>query len=268
MYDPPALSTGYNQQVASQVVNLLQAKTIHDRLHATDALAATANSHVLVHLTETSTAAPTLEKYKADLRDKLIAAQATKPEDDADEEAMQMWKTYVTEAEYRLTHADEQHQSSIAQRAFVARWNAMYLEWGDLVGAMATMIEGEAVQVFHARRKPKPAVYLPVPAPAPDLFRQAITRDMLMQAMGLPDHGQEVVISHTEIMRGIAALDRSIFAAAGQFPALFKEIFGDLEVYRDSYFQFLSLKKAEEQGRLDEALREKEMREGKSDMLQ
>ena len=262
----PALSTGYNQQIGALVVSLLQAKNIPERLHATDMLAAAADSHVLVYLTDYSPEAPTIENYREDLRQKLIAAQATKPDDGDGEEAIQMWTAYVAEAEYNLTHAAEQYQSSLAQRAFVEQWNLMYANWCDLTTAMSLLVEGETAQVFHAHRKPKRAVMLPAPL-ALDPYGQARTRYMLLQAMGVPDHGQEVIGSHTEIMRGISALDRMILAAAGKFFAIFKELFGDLEVYRDSYYQFLALKKAEEKGRLDEALREKEMREGRNDMF-
>ena len=262
--EAPIISDGMNQRIGALVVDLTTAKTMPEWLHASSLLAAAANSHVLVYMREIGNESPSIEKIRIDLQDKISAAQSTKPE--AGTEDMEMWTQYVKDIQQQQDNVVDLWGSRVAYREFVTRWDSMYEEWENIIGAMSMMIEGEMAQVFNTRRKPKRHVFLPVDPPAPNpIFGIGTMRDMMMQAMGLHDYGQEVVTSNIEIMRGIGVLDRRMFAAASDFDAIFAEIFGDLTVYRDNYLQYLSLHRADEKGRLEEALREQEMRGGGSE---
>ncbi len=170
---------------------------------------------------------------------------------------MDLWNDYVSTTEHQLEHVTDVWGDRVTYRAFVERWDRKYAEWLNITAAMSAMTEGGMAQVFDVRRKPRQRVMLPSAISA--------RRDLMIQVTGLRDFGQEVITSHTEILTGIDELDSRMVSAAGKFSAIFAEIFGDLEVYRDNYLQYIALQKAEEKGRLEEYLREKEMRSGGSD---
>jgi len=260
MNEAPVISDGMNQRIGALVVDLTTAKNIPEWMHATSKLAAAANSHVRVYMQEIGNESPSIEKIRTDLQDKLDAAQATKPE--AGTEDMEMWTQYVTDIQSQQENIVDLWGSRVAYREFVTKWNSMYVEWGNIIGAMSMLTEGGMAHVFDPRRKPERYVMLPVDPPAPMSGDKETMRELMMQAMGLRDYGQEVITSNIEIVRGISVLDRRMFAAASDFDAIFAEIFGDLTVYRDNYLQYLSLHRADEKGRLEEMLREREMRDG------
>jgi len=255
MNEPPTISDGMNQRIGALVVELTTAKNVPDRLHAIDKLAADADSHVNVYLREVGGESPSVEKIRRELTDKLEIARANEPDEGG--ENYEHWETYVEEHEDMLERVGELWGDRVGYRVFVEKWDEMYGEWGIIVSAISMMAEGGQAHVFDTRRAVRRHVELPC---------EPAMRDLMLRVMGLHDFGQEVVLCSTAIMRGIGELDRRMFAAAGKFSAIFAEIFGDLAVYRDNYYQYLALHRADEKGRLDAALQEQEMRHGGSEM--
>jgi hypothetical protein len=254
MSEAPVISGGMDQRIGALVVELTTAKNIPDWLNATYRLAADADSHVNVYLREIDTGSPTLLNVKRDLQDELDIARENEPDEGAEDH--EHWVDYVEEHEYQLEHVVEMWGARVGYKVFVEKWDEMYGEWCNIVGAMSMMVEGGMVSVFDTRRTVRQDVNLPV---------DPATRDMMLVVMGVRDIGQEDVTRRVAVARGVGELDRRMFAAASKFSAVFAEIFGDLSVYRDNYYQHLSLKRAEDKGRLEEVLKEREMRYGGSE---
>jgi hypothetical protein len=257
MNDPIVISTGMNQRIGALVVEFTHAKNRSERLNALDKLAADADSHVEVYLREIGDESPSIQNLRIDLQNKLAATQATKPEEEGED--MDLWNDYMRTTEHQLEHVADLWGDRVTYRAFVERWDRLNTEWLSITGAMSAMTEGGMAQVFDARRKPRQDVKLP---PAGFSSSQATRRDLMVQVMGLRDFGQENITSNIEIVTGIDELDIRMISVAGKFSAIFAEIFGDLDVYAKNYFQYIALKKAEEKGRLEEYLRDQEIRGG------
>jgi len=251
MREAPTISEGMNQRITYLVTSLSTAKTIKERMHATDLLAADADSHVNTYLREIGGDNPSIEKVRREIQDKLDVAKANRPEERSEE--LEFWTEYVEDLEHQLDHIVDIWSSRIVYRAFVEKWDTMYSEWGNVVYAISTMVEGGQAQVFDMRRRAKRDVQVSC---------EPVRRDLILRAMGVRDFGQEVITSNIEIMRGIGELDHRLFMAAGKFPAVFAEIFADFTVYRDNFFHGLALHQAEEKGKLEEVLREREMMRG------
>lgn len=254
MNEAPVISTGMNQRIGALVVAYTTAKNRSERLHALDELAADAASHVEVYLREIGDESPSIHKLRIDMQNKLDAAQATKPEEESED--MDLWTAYVSDIEHQLAHVVDLWGDRVTYRVFVERWDRMYDEWCNITGAISAMTEGGMAQVFDARRKPRQRVMMPPAISA--------RRDLMVKVMGIRDFGQAVITSNIEIITGIDELDVRMVSTAGKFSAIFAEIFGDLDVYANDYLKFLALQKADEKGRLDEYLREQEMRGGGS----
>jgi len=196
-----------------QIVELTTAKNIPERLGATAKLVADADSYVNMCLREIGDESPSIEKTRLEIQGKLAVAQASKPEDGTEE--MDHWKEYVQTLEHQREHVVDMGGTRVGYRALVEKWDEMYVEWSNIVAAMAMMVEGGGAQVFSVNRMPKRDVVL---------SSDPATRGLMIQAMGVPDFEQEVITSHVEIMRGIGELDRRMFVAAGKFSAVFAEI--------------------------------------------
>jgi hypothetical protein len=261
MRESPVISEGMNQRIGALVVEMTTAKNIPERLHAIDKLAADADSHVNTYLREIGGDAPSIEKVRMEIQDKLDVAKANKPEERSEE--LEFWTEYVNDLENQLANIVDIWGSRVGYRAFVEKWDNMYSEWGNIIAAISMIVEGGQAQVFDVRRKMKRDVMLPVYGVPPDLrLGQEKTRDLMIRAMGLRDFGQEVITSNIEILRGVGELDRLMFVAAGKFSAVFSEIFGDLSVYQENYLQHLALHRADEKGKLEEVLQQREMMRG------
>lgn len=251
MNDAPVISEGMNQRIGALVVAMTTAKTIPERLFAIDMLAADADSHVNTYLREIGGDSPTIENIRLDIQNKLSIALSEKPEEGSED--MEYWADYVKTLEHQRDHIVEAWGDRVGYQMFVEKWDSMYREWGNLVDAMSLLIEGGMAQVFDTRRKSQRAVTLPM---------DPNVRLLIMRPAGVPDFGQGILNSHADIRRAIGDLDRRIFMAAGKFSAVFAEIFGDLTVYRDNFLQYLALHRADEKGKLDEALHDMAMRKG------
>jgi hypothetical protein len=254
MTESPVISEGMNQRIGALVVEMTTAKNIPERMQAIDKLAADADSHVNTYLREIGGGAPSIEKVRMELQGKLDVAKANRPEEGSEE--LEYWTEYVDTIEHQLDHIVEMWGSRVGYRAFVDKWDLMYAEWSNLIAAMSMAVEGGQAQVFDVRRKMKRDVVVSC---------EPVMRDLMMQSMGVKDFGQEVITSHLEIMRGIGELDRRMFVASGKFSAVFAEIFGDLSVYRDNYLQHLSLHRADEKGKLEELIQQRETMRGGSE---
>lgn len=264
MNDPIVISTGMNQRIGALVVEFTHAKNRSERLNALDKLAADADSHVEVYLREIGDESPSIQNLRIDLQNKLAAALATKPEEEGED--MDLWNDYIRTTEHQLEHVVDLWGDRVTYRAFVERWDRLNTEWLNITGAMSAMTEGGMAQVFDARRKPRQRVMLPSASVSPNPISEQMTRrDLMIQVMGIRDFGQDVITSSIEIMTGIDELDIRMISVAGKFSAIFADIFGDMDVYAKNYFQYIALKKAEEKGRLEEYLRDQEMRGGGSD---
>ena len=254
MQEAPVVSEGANQRITFLVTRMTTAASIPEWLHAVYILAADADSNVNTHLREIGGEAPSIEKVRMDLQGKLDVAKANRPEEGSEE--LEYWTDYVDTIEHQLGHIVEIWGSRVGYRAFVDKWDIMYAELVNIVNTTSQIIEGEMAQVFDARRKKKRDVTVPC---------EPAMRDLMMQVMGIRDFGQENITSHIEITRGMGELARRMFMAAGKFPAVFAEIFADYTVYRDNFFQGLALHRADEKGKLEEVLREREMLRGGSE---
>ena len=251
MTEAPVISEGMNQRIGALVVELTTAKNIPERMHAIDKLAADADSHVNTYLREMGGDSPSIEKVRMEIQGKLDVAKANRPEEGSEE--LEYWTEYVDTLEHQLNHIVDIWGSRIGYRAFVDKWDLMYAEWGNLIAAMSMIVEGGQAQVFNAIRKPKRDV---------EMSYEPAMRNLMIRAMGIRDFGQEVITSHIEIMRGMGELDRRMFMAAGKFSAVFAEIFGDLSVYQENYLKYLALHRADEKGKLEEVLQQREMMRG------
>jgi hypothetical protein len=251
MKESPVISEGMNQRIGALVVEMTTAKNIPERMHAIDKLAADADSHVNTYLREIGGDAPSIEKVRREIQDKLAVAKANRPEERTEE--LEFWTEYVDDLENQLDHIVDIWGSRVGYRAFVERWDAMYLEWGNILNTISQMLEGGMAQVFDVRRKTKRDVEVPC---------EPAIRKLMLQVMGSRDFGQEVITSNIEIMRGLGELDRRMFMAAGKFSAIFAEIFGDLSVYQENYLKYLALHRADEKGKLEEVLQQREMMRG------
>ncbi len=254
MTESPVISEGMNQRIGALVVELTTAKNIPERMHAIDKLAADADSHVNTYLREIGGEAPSIEKVRMEIQGKLDVAKANRPEEGSEE--MEYWTEYVDTIEHQLDNILDIWGSRVGYRAFVDKWDLMYAEWSNLIAAMSMIVEGGQAQVFDTRKHPKRDVGMPC---EPDI------RKLMMRSMGIRDFGQEVITSHIEIMRGVGELDRRMFMAAGKFSAVFAEIFGDLSVYQENYLQHLALHRADEKGKLEEVLQQRELMHGGSE---
>lgn len=254
MTESPVISEGMNQRIGALVVEMTTAKNIPERMQAIDKLAADADSHVNTYLREIGGESPSIEKVRMELQGKLDVAKANRPEEGSEE--LEYWTEYVDTIENQLNHIVEMWGSRVGYRAFVDKWDLMYAEWSNLIAAISMTVEGGQAQVFDVRRKMKRDVVVSC---------EPVMRDLMMRAMGVRDFGQEVITSHIEIMRGVGELDRRMFVASGKFSAVFAEIFGDLSVYQENYLKYLALHRADEKGKLEEVLREREMLRGGSE---
>ena len=254
MTESPVISEGMNQRIGALVVEMTTAKNIPERMQAIDKLAADADSHVNTYLREIGGESPSIEKVRMELQGKLDVAKANRPEEGSEE--LEYWTEYVEDIENQLDHIVEIWGSRVGYRAFVDKWDLMYAEWGNIINTISQIIEGGQAQAFDVRRKPRRDVAVPC---------EPAIREMMLRAMGIRDFGQEVITSNIEILRGLGELDRRMFMASGKFSAVFAEIFGDLSVYQENYLQYLALHRADEKGKLEEVLQQREMMHGGSE---